>query len=57
MLQCEKTTYHSKHKAREQVAWIGRKGKKMRAYECERCHGWHITSNVDVKRSVKGEPL
>jgi hypothetical protein len=43
----KKTTYRSAAKARRAIRAINDKGdgRDLRAYQCARCGGWHLTSH------------
>jgi hypothetical protein len=47
-MQCEKASY-SKDKAKRMVKGISINGKEMRAYQCNICFRWHLTSDVQAK--------
>lgn len=48
MKTCHKTTFEKEKTAKARIAEIaasrGRHTKPIRAYHCERCGGWHLTS-------------
>lgn len=46
---CIKVAYLSKQAANKARLTIERSGKEMRIYQCERCHKWHLTSDLQVK--------
>lgn len=46
---CETTgklSYASRHAAAESRGKRRNKGRKMRAYLCEHCHCWHLSTSV-----------
>lgn len=46
MYECVKRTYYSEHKAKQEAKFIEKHGKRLRVYQCERCHYWHLTSDL-----------
>lgn len=50
---CGKTVYASESMAKKQARWIEDHGKVMRPYYSPDCHAWHLTSEVEIKRSVR----
>jgi len=50
-MRCIKTSF-SKEKAKRMLKGIAYNGKMMRAYQCDRCYRWHLTSDV-----YKGKPF
>lgn len=50
---CGKTVFGSERMAKEQARWIESKGKVMRPYWSPECHAYHLTSEVEIKRSVR----
>lgn len=49
---CKKVAF-SKHKAHVALRRIQFRSKLMRAYICENCYRWHLTSNVANKYHKK----
>lgn len=45
---CDKVSF-GKDKAKRMVKGIGGKGKEMRAYHCDKCFKWHLTSQTYTK--------
>lgn len=43
---CKKTIYHSLEQAQDMITYINEKrvSKEIRAYKCEICGFWHLTS-------------
>jgi hypothetical protein len=41
-----KRSYSSQAKARTSMRWTKSNGRRLRAYTCEHCHRWHVTSNM-----------
>lgn len=63
MSQCEKTSFESKEKALERIQQIaaspdrGNGRKPHRAYKCEHCEKWHLTSTSKKKyKENKNKP-
>ncbi|HKK42124.1 MAG TPA: hypothetical protein VJ963_06930 [Bacteroidales bacterium] len=48
-LPCRKTIYHSREEAEDMIKYINetRVTKEIRAYKCEICGFWHLTSKID----------
>ncbi len=53
---CEKRTYPTKKAAMDSIAQPTKQQKKkpIRAYECEKCSGWHLTSMpIELFKEIK----
>lgn len=51
-----KSRFPSKAMAKNKAAIIARTDKKMRAYYCDLCYGWHLTSmGAEVERAARAE--
>ncbi len=48
-LPCRKTIYHSREEAEDMIKYINetRITRSIRAYKCESCGFWHLTSKID----------
>jgi hypothetical protein len=46
---CKKTMYNTAEEARDMIRYINEKrvGKEIRAYKCDICGFWHLTSKHD----------
>ncbi len=46
---CDKKTFPNRTKAHFALRLITNQGKRLRAYECDRCYKYHLTSDMDAK--------
>lgn len=53
-MTCSKTAF-SKAVAHRELRRLSYKGKRMRAYVCEKCFKYHLTSKVHSPRAYKAQ--
>lgn len=51
-MKCIKVAF-SKEKVGHALRDIQKTGKRMRAYECDRCYRWHLTSDINHEKAYK----